>query len=218
MYQNRPCIGDAVLLLVDLVEEAEDSSRVVGYTMVRPAQVLVVPDLTHSLALRIAKHPTGKTASPRMLKQQQRDSSQQLPGLGVWWLPDPGVGWQLLVTHTHIILRAHAEVPEFVLQGVVLPCVLHKVGAILLRAAQLWPVRHTFVLCGQRGQGEDGQKAGEREKAEQWLKGDRDTSRLLLTRPFSTSRVVITIMRVFSCHTICQKSLTVASRQPWLAM
>lgn len=39
-----------------------------------------------------------------------------------------------------------------------------------------------------------------------------------LTRPFSTSLVVMTMTRVFSCHTICQKSLTVASRQPWLAM
>lgn len=38
------------------------------------------------------------------------------------------------------------------------------------------------------------------------------------TRPFSTSRVVMTMTQVFSCHTICQKSLTVASRQPWLAM
>lgn len=62
VYQNRPCVGDAFLLLVYLIEEAEDSSRLAGYTMVRPAQVLVVPDLTHSLALRIAKHPTGQTA------------------------------------------------------------------------------------------------------------------------------------------------------------
>lgn len=70
--------------------------------------------------------------------------------------------------------------------------------------------------------GEVRQKAGKRQRAAQWLNGKRgqlqDTYKLLLTRPFSTSRVVITIMRVFSCHTICQKSLTVASRQPWLAM
>lgn len=71
-----------------------------------------------------------------------------------------------MVRHTHIILRTHTEVPEFVLQCIVLPSVLHKVGTVLLRAAQLRPVRHTFVLCGQRGQGEDGQKAGGREKAE----------------------------------------------------
>lgn len=153
-----------------------------------------------------------------MIKQQHHPSTQQFPGLGVWWLLDPGVGWQPLVRHTHIILRAHAEVPEFVLQCFVLPSVLYEVGTVLLHAAQLWPVRHTFALCGQRGQGEDGQKAGEREKADQWQKGERDTSRLRLTRPFSTSRVVITIMRVFSCHTICHKSLTVVSRQPWLAM
>lgn len=51
------------MLLVYLVEEAEDSSRLTGHTMVRPAQVLVVPNLTHSLALRIAKHSTGKTAT-----------------------------------------------------------------------------------------------------------------------------------------------------------
>lgn len=63
MYQNRPCVGDALLLLVYLVKEAEDSSWLTGYTVVRPAQVLVVPDLPHSLALRIAKHPTGKTAT-----------------------------------------------------------------------------------------------------------------------------------------------------------
>ena len=67
-----------------------------------------------------------------------------------------------MVRHTHVILRAHAEVPELVLQCIVLSSVLDKVGTILLCAAQLWPVRHTFVLCGQKGQGEDGQKAGER--------------------------------------------------------
>lgn len=36
----------------------------------------------------------------------------------------------------------------------------------------------------------------------------------VLTRPFSTSRVVMTITLVFSCHTICQKSLTVVARHP----
>lgn len=41
---------------------------------------------------------------------------------------------------------------------------------------------------------------------------------LILTRPFSTSLVVMTITLVFSCHTICQKSLTVVARHPWVAM
>lgn len=62
MHQNRPCIWDALLLLVYLVEEAEHSSWLAGHTMVRPAQVLVVPDLTQSLTLIITKHPAGKTA------------------------------------------------------------------------------------------------------------------------------------------------------------
>lgn len=97
-----------------------------------------------------------------MIKQQHHHSTQKFPGLGGWWLLDPGVGWQSLVRHTHVILRAYAEVPELVLQCIVLSSVLDKVGTILLCAAQLWPVRHTFVLCGQKGQGEDGQKAGER--------------------------------------------------------
>lgn len=61
MHQNRPCIWDALLLLVYLVKEAEHSSWLAGYTMVRPAQVLVVPDLTHSLTLKMTKHHTGKT-------------------------------------------------------------------------------------------------------------------------------------------------------------
>lgn len=64
---------------------------------------------------------------------------------------------------THVIHRTHAEVPEFVLQCIMLPGVLHKVGTIFLCAAHLWPVRHTFVLCGQTGQGEDGRRP-EREK------------------------------------------------------
>lgn len=63
MHQNRPCIWDTLLLLVYLVEEAEHSSWLAGYTVVRPAQVLVVPDVTHSLTLVITKHPTGKTAT-----------------------------------------------------------------------------------------------------------------------------------------------------------
>lgn len=37
---------------------------------------------------------------------------------------------------------------------------------------------------------------------------------LILTRPFSTSLVVMTITLVFSCHTICQKSLVVVARHP----
>lgn len=41
---------------------------------------------------------------------------------------------------------------------------------------------------------------------------------MILTRPFSTSLVVITITRVFSCQTICQKSLIVVARHPWVAM
>lgn len=48
--------------------------------------------------------------------------------------------------------------------------------------------------------------------------GSRGSVGLGPTRPFSTSLVVMTMTRVFSCQTICQKSLTVASRQPWLAM
>lgn len=73
------------MLLVDLVEEAEDSSRLTGHAMVRPAQVLVVPDLTHSLALRIAKHPTGKTATqpcpwPLSLKPERISVSCTLLG------------------------------------------------------------------------------------------------------------------------------------------
>lgn len=66
-----------------------------------------------------------------------------------------------------MILQTHTEVPELVLQCIMFPSVLHKVGTVFLHAARLWPVRHTFVLCGQRGQGEDGQKAGKRERAEQ---------------------------------------------------
>lgn len=63
MDQNRSRIWDALLLLVDLVKEAEHSSWIAGYTVVRPAQVLVVPDLTHSLTLIIRRHPTGETAT-----------------------------------------------------------------------------------------------------------------------------------------------------------
>lgn len=48
--------------------------------------------------------------------------------------------------------------------------------------------------------------------------GSEDSIELNPTRPFSTSRVVMTMTREFSCHVICQKSLTVASRQPWLAI
>lgn len=56
--------------------------------------------------------------------------------------------------------------------------------------------------------------------SECWGRGEGIGGGLRLgpTRPFSTSRVVMTMTRVFSCHVICQKSLTVASRQPWLAM
>lgn len=40
----------------------------------------------------------------------------------------------------------------------------------------------------------------------------------ILTRPFSTSLVVMTMTLVFSCHTICQKSFTVVAKHPWVAM
>lgn len=59
---------------------------------------------------------------------------------------------------------------EFVLQCIMLPSVLHKVGTVFLHAAHLWPVRHTFALCRQRGWDEDEQEVGKREEAEQWLK------------------------------------------------
>lgn len=39
-----------------------------------------------------------------------------------------------------------------------------------------------------------------------------------LTRPFSTSLVVMTMTLDPSCQTICQKSPTVVSRHPWQAM
>lgn len=92
--------------------------------------------------------------------QQQQQSPQQQPALGTVAAGAPA--W-----HTHVVPGAHAEVPQFVLQRVVLPSILHQVGAILLGAAHLGPVRHTLVLCGQRGWGEDQEAAGKGGKAEQ---------------------------------------------------
>ncbi len=40
----------------------------------------------------------------------------------------------------------------------------------------------------------------------------------LLTLPFSTSLVVITMTLVFCCQIILQKSLTMLGRHPWVAM
>lgn len=53
--------------------------------------------------------------------------------------------------------------PEFVFQCVVLPNILHKVGTIFFCAACLWPVGHTFILCGQEVKWR--QAEGKREKA-----------------------------------------------------
>lgn len=48
-----------------------------------------------------------------------------------------------------------------------------------------------------------------------WISGKKGCMDVaILTRPFSTSLVVITITLVLSCHTICQKSLTVVARHP----
>lgn len=51
-----------------------------------------------------------------------------------------------------------------------------------------------------------------------WISQDDGCDELIPTFPLSTSFVVITITRVFSCHTMCQKSPMVLGRQPCVAI
>lgn len=51
MHDDGPCVRQTFLLLVDPVQEAEDTPRLAGDPMVRPAQVLVVPDLPNQVPL-----------------------------------------------------------------------------------------------------------------------------------------------------------------------
>lgn len=51
MHNDGPCMRQTFLPLIDLVQEAEDTPRLAGDTVVRPAQVLVVPDLPHQVPL-----------------------------------------------------------------------------------------------------------------------------------------------------------------------
>lgn len=51
MHDDGPRVRQTFLPLVDLVQEAEDTPRLTGDSMVRPAQVLVVPDLPNQIPL-----------------------------------------------------------------------------------------------------------------------------------------------------------------------
>lgn len=52
---NWPGVWNGALRAVDLLQEAEHAPRLVGNTVVRPAQVLVVPDIPHRLPLQIGR-------------------------------------------------------------------------------------------------------------------------------------------------------------------
>ena len=52
---NGPGVSNGGLRAVDLLQEAEHAPRLVGNTVVRPAQVLVVPDIPHRLPLQIGR-------------------------------------------------------------------------------------------------------------------------------------------------------------------
>ena len=54
----------------------------------------------------------------------------------------------------------------------------------------------------------------ERERGVEGEKEVKIHEKLVLTLPLSTSFVVMTMIREFSCHIIRQKSSTVAGRQP----
>lgn len=51
MHNDGPCVRQTFLSLVDLVQETEDTPRLTGNPMVRPAQVLVVPYLPNQVPL-----------------------------------------------------------------------------------------------------------------------------------------------------------------------
>ena len=51
MHDDGPWVRQTFLPLVDLVQEAEDTPRLAGDPVVRPAQVLVVPDLPNQVPL-----------------------------------------------------------------------------------------------------------------------------------------------------------------------
>lgn len=64
MHDDGPCVRQTFLPLVDLVQEAEDAPRLAGDTMVRPAQVLVVPDLPHQVPLHRVQESVSPTPTP----------------------------------------------------------------------------------------------------------------------------------------------------------
>lgn len=45
-------VWNGALCAVDLLQEPEDATRLVGHPVVRPAQVLIVPDVPHRLLLQ----------------------------------------------------------------------------------------------------------------------------------------------------------------------
>ena len=53
MDHDGPRVWDGGLGAVDLLQEAEHSSRLVRHSVVGPTQVLVVPDVPHRLPLEV---------------------------------------------------------------------------------------------------------------------------------------------------------------------
>jgi hypothetical protein len=51
VHNNGPCMRQTFLPLVDLVQEAQDTPGLAGDPVVRPAQVLVMPDLPNQIRL-----------------------------------------------------------------------------------------------------------------------------------------------------------------------
>lgn len=83
MHDDGPCVRQTLLPLVDLVQEAENTPRLTGDPVIRPAQVLVVPNLPNQVLLG-GGHRVNVPCSPTWLHsiQPRRMSVSRAPSLG----------------------------------------------------------------------------------------------------------------------------------------
>ena len=83
MHDDGPCVRQTLLPLVDLVQEAKNTPRLTGDPVIRPAQVLVVPNLPNQVPLG-GGHRVSVPCSPTWLHsiQPRRTSVSRAPSLG----------------------------------------------------------------------------------------------------------------------------------------
>lgn len=135
--RHKPAVDDHgsgtvnfCLLVVDLVEEAEDAARLLGDTVVGPAQVLVVPNGATLVWLYREREGRRRNCRSAAIKKKS-----------------PNEHNERLVFGAHHFQRSNLQNSDFVISRFPLWPAGHQVLTHLLGGLRLWPVRHTFILC-----------------------------------------------------------------------